>query len=83
MRFYLVNELGDDDRAEWAATLPEARAIVRAVPSTFRGAMRVHLVDVKTDKASLLELLARHNPAVSAPLRTWRGTARGGLKPDE
>jgi hypothetical protein len=81
MHFYRITDMDDGSRpATWAATMGQTRAAVRAVPAPFRACVLVHLVDVKTDKAGMLQLLATGAPVVSDPLRTWRGKACGGLR---
>lgn len=61
---------------DFAGTLDEARAIVRATEPGLRGAVLVEQFDYPTDKAGALEFLKGRRPCT---LRAWRGTRRGGL----
>ncbi len=64
----------------YVATFEEARAAVREEPTVGeRVAVCVDLVDVDTSKAGVLRILNSRG-GYQTTLRSWQGTARGGLK---
>jgi hypothetical protein len=44
-----------------------------------RGDMRIELVEIKTDAASVIDYLNGLQPEGLTPLRTWKLSVRGGL----
>ena len=85
MHLYLVTDSTDPETVAVHATRGDAQAMARdAFKPVFRAAARIVLIDVNTDKASLVWLLNNTAKlpelATEGALRTWRLTARGGIK---
>lgn len=80
MNAYRVIDSDDSDApTRWAGSMSGARDVLRQTEAIFRARILVQLVRVRTDKAALIALLDQGAPAWQ-PLRTWRGTRRGGLR---
>lgn len=82
MNFYRI----DHSKAiEYAATMGGAKAILKTTDPAYRADTRIDLVDLATDKNSILLLLNDDgtNPEAdnifSKPIKSWKGTARGGV----
>lgn len=84
MHFYKIFDPDADPREEkpaYLATMAKLREKIREIPSTFRPCYHVHLVNVKTDKASLEQLIATGRPIEDGePLKKWRAKTRGGIR---
>lgn len=82
MNFYSVALNGEPD---FASTMDGAKAIMKTADPAFRADVRIELVDVATDKESILVLLngggerADGTSVISKPTKVWKGTARGGV----
>ena len=79
MHFYRELNVGDDPVTVYqhTATLAEAHASLKVYGEPLRPDLRVELVEIATDKASLVNVL---NGVIEVELlRTWKLTPRGGL----
>jgi hypothetical protein len=62
----------------YEGTLSEAHA---AAKSYSRDYVRIHLVDIPTDKDSILSLVNKRMPEGITILKTWRLSPRGAMVP--
>lgn len=84
MKIYRIRDTAfsaDEDQIHdvYAGTKDEAKAngVVRATPP-YQSDIEVTELEVQTDKAGVLAILQGNR--IFTTLRTWRMTARGGLK---
>lgn len=78
---YRISEPGNEEfDIVFRNTEKEARDEMRKTPEAYRAAILVELIDVPTDKASVNAYLNWKRPEGLPALKSWRGTARGGLK---
>lgn len=82
MKFLCVRIDGEN---EYVSTMAEVGERIKAVESVFRHNVIVEEVEMPTDKASLIALLnddgsEERMASIFTTLKTWRGTARGGMK---
>ena len=85
MQVYATVDKAGVDAPKFAATLRAAQLAGKELPPVFRPDLRILLVDVKTNKDSLVWLLNKPQGLtpellLEGALRTWTLTRRGGLK---
>jgi hypothetical protein len=84
MNIYRISEPGNPDlKPVYCGTLAAAQKHGKATTSpTFRGSIRIALIDVPADKPSMLRLLNEDSQWIEGleVVREWRMTARGGLQ---
>jgi hypothetical protein len=84
MNLYRISREDGDLYPVWTGTLSDAQEEAKAMVKTLPGCkdeLRIELMDVPTDKASVLELLNGNDTGlVGGPLRSWALTPRFGLK---
>jgi hypothetical protein len=78
MRAYRCEDTNIESPATYVGTTAESKDVVKAETGVFRHNILVTEVEVQTDKEGILAIL-NCKPIVK-DLRSWRGTARGGLK---
>lgn len=85
MQVYATVDKAGVDRPKFSATLRDAQLTGKALPPIFRPDLRVLLVDIKTNKESLVWLLNKPEGLTPELLtegakRVWTFTRRGRLK---
>lgn len=69
-----------DAKPLYRGTLADVKADAKEVATKLRFAIRIHELDVPTDKDSVIALLNTGGPPADLkPTRSWSVTPRGGL----
>jgi hypothetical protein len=85
MHVYATVDKASADPPKFSATLRAAQLTGKDVPPVFRPDLRVLLVDIKTNKESLVWLLNKPSGLTAellteGAMRVWTFTRRGALK---
>lgn len=80
MNVYMITRGVEDLNPMYRGTFADAHDLMKTIPDYQRDEARCELIDMKTDKDSLIELLATGKPLHGGPLRTWIITSRGGMR---
>lgn len=80
MHVYMITRGPEDQAPRYRGTFADAHDLMKTIPDWERNEARCELIDMKTDKDSLIELLATGIPLHGGPIRTWMVTSRGGMK---
>jgi hypothetical protein len=80
MHIYVITMNSEDLNPRYRGTVADAHDVMKTILKDLRTEARCELLDMLTDKASLIELLATGQPVLGPVLRTWVVTDRGGMK---
>mgnify|MGYP000255245092 CR=1 FL=1 len=78
MQFYKLDDPGTNGKPRYLCTRDEAHFEAKEIPKYNWDEVRIELIEIATDKATLAEILSRQT-IPELVLRTWRLTPRGGL----
>jgi hypothetical protein len=81
-RIYDADLPEEDRKVSWRGTAAAAQVVMKQTNEQFRCCIQVDLVDAPNDKDNFLWALCGEpeNMHGVKVLKSWRGTARGGLK---
>lgn len=79
MQFYRVTAFEGDSDSTYTGEQAAAHTAAKVFPQHQREPVRIELIDVRTDKAGILDLLNEGERISHEVLRTWRLSPRGAM----